>query len=82
LERDNFKILPFARLDGTEPEGKYFIDPNPFLIDLFQNLIRNTVEYSNGENHEDVEIVSYENNGRDYYRIQVIDYGHGVSPER
>ena len=66
----------------NEPEGKCFIDANPLLIDLFQNLIRNAVEYSDGENRVDVEINSHVNNGRDYYRVQIIDYGRGIPPER
>jgi len=66
----------------NEPEGKFFIDANPLLIDLFQNLIRNAVEYSSGENRVDVEINSDVNNGRDYYRISIIDYGRGIPPER
>ncbi|MFX1300809.1 MAG: sensor histidine kinase, partial [Promethearchaeota archaeon] len=66
----------------NETKGKCFIDANPLLIDLFQNLIRNAVEYSDGENRVDVEIDSHVNNGRDYYRIKIIDYGRGISPER
>jgi signal transduction histidine kinase len=66
----------------NEPEGKCFINANPLLIDLFQNLIRNAVEYSDGENRVYIEIDSHVNNGRDYYQIQIIDYGSGIPPER
>ncbi|MHA2428778.1 MAG: ATP-binding protein [Candidatus Hermodarchaeia archaeon] len=66
----------------NEPEGKCFIDANPLLIDLFQNLIRNAVEYSDGQNRVDIEIDSDVNNGREYYRIRIIDYGRGIPPER
>ncbi|MFX1510592.1 MAG: ATP-binding protein [Promethearchaeota archaeon] len=63
-------------------EGKAFVDANILLVDLFQNLIRNAMEYSNTKKEIEVKIKLLDNRDKPWWEVQVIDFGRGIPPER
>ncbi|MFW9935937.1 MAG: sensor histidine kinase [Candidatus Thorarchaeota archaeon] len=69
-------------LKCNRSEGQCYADANLLLVDLFQNLIRNAIEYSNDKKMVEVKIKLLENRDRPWWEIQIIDFGRGISPER
>jgi signal transduction histidine kinase len=63
-------------------EGTCFVDANLLLVDLFQNLIRNAMEYSNDKKQIEVKIKRLDNREQPWWEVQIIDFGRGISPER
>ena len=63
-------------------EGTCFVDANLLLVDLFQNLIRNAMEYSNDKKQIGVKIKLLKNRDQPWWEIQIIDFGRGIPPER
>jgi signal transduction histidine kinase len=63
-------------------EGEYFVNANDLLTDVFMNLFRNAIKYSDHKKRIDLEIESITIDGRKMYQIRVIDYGRGIEPER
>lgn len=69
-------------LECNRNEGQCYADANLLLVDLFQNLIRNAMEYSNDRKKIEVKIKLLENRDKPWWEIQIIDFGRGISPER
>jgi signal transduction histidine kinase len=63
-------------------EGSCYVDANLLLVDLFQNLIRNAMEYSNDKKQIEVKIKRLDNRDQPWWEIQIIDFGRGIPPER
>jgi len=66
----------------NKSEGCCYVDANLLLVDLFQNLIRNAMEYSNDKKRIEVHIKLLNNSDRSWWEIQIIDFGRGIPPER
>ncbi|MFX1566278.1 MAG: ATP-binding protein [Promethearchaeota archaeon] len=63
-------------------EGEAYVDANMLLVDLFQNLIRNAMEYSDSKKEIKVKIKLLNNRDKPWWEIQVIDFGRGIPPEQ
>ncbi|MFX1319403.1 MAG: sensor histidine kinase [Promethearchaeota archaeon] len=66
----------------NQPEGYCYVDANLLLVDLFQNLIRNAMEYSNDTKRIEVNFKRLNSSERSWWEIQIIDFGRGIPPER
>jgi signal transduction histidine kinase len=66
----------------NQSEGYCYVDANLLLVDLFQNLIRNAMEYSNDKKRIEVKIKLLNSSDRSWWEIQIIDFGRGIPPER
>jgi len=69
-------------LNCNRPEGSCYVDANLLLMDLFQNLIRNAMEYSLDKKQIEVQIKLLNNSKRPWWEIQIIDFGQGIPPKR
>jgi signal transduction histidine kinase len=69
-------------LKCNRSEGYCYVDANLLLVDLFQNLIRNAMEYSNDKKKIEVNIKHLNSGDRSWWEIQIIDFGRGIPPER
>ena len=67
-----------VRVDDAE----CYVYANDLLTDVFMNLFRNAVKYSNQKKRIDIEIENTTINGQKMYQVRVIDYGRGIEPER
>ncbi|MDF1538495.1 MAG: ATP-binding protein [Candidatus Thorarchaeota archaeon] len=63
-------------------EGHCFVRANNLLLDLFYNLFKNAIVYSNDEKRIDVSIQHGPKNGEKYWRISVEDRGRGIEEVR
>lgn len=63
-------------------DAEYYVYANDLLTDVFMNLFRNAVKYSNQNKRIDLEIKNITVDGKKMYQIHVIDYGRGIEPER
>ena len=63
-------------------EGQHYVRANSLLVDVFLNLFRNSIQYSSDNKRIDIEIKRVTKNGKDLWQTRVIDYGHGISPEK
>ncbi|MFW9920519.1 MAG: sensor histidine kinase [Candidatus Thorarchaeota archaeon] len=55
---------------------------NGLLMDLFYNLFRNSVKYSNDEKRIDITLKQKITNGQHFWNILVEDYGKGIEESR
>jgi len=69
-------------LNCNRSEGSCYVDANLLLMDLFQNLIRNAMEYSLDKKQIEVHIKLLNNSKRPWWEIQIIDFGQGIPPKR
>jgi signal transduction histidine kinase len=69
-------------LKCNQKEECCYVDANILLVDLFQNLIRNAMEYSNNKKQIEVKLKLLENRDQPWWEIQIIDFGRGIPPER
>ncbi|MHA1936422.1 MAG: sensor histidine kinase, partial [Candidatus Thorarchaeota archaeon] len=67
-------------ISGAEDECHVLA--NDLLTDVFMNLFRNAIKYSNQKKRIDVEIGSTTIDGKEMCQVRVIDYGRGIEPER
>jgi signal transduction histidine kinase len=63
-------------------EDECYVFANELLTDVFMNLFRNAIKYSNQKKRIDVEIESTIMDGKEMCQVRVIDYGRGIEPER
>jgi signal transduction histidine kinase len=63
-------------------DAEYYVYANELLTDVFMNLFRNAVKYSNQKKKIDIEIESTIIKDQKMYQIRVIDYGRGIEPGR
>jgi len=63
-------------------EGECYVYANDLLTDVFMNLFRNAIKYSNQRKRIDVEIESTTIEGQEMVQVRVMDYGRGIEPER
>jgi signal transduction histidine kinase len=63
-------------------DAEYYVIANDLLTDVFMNLFRNAVKYSNQNKKIDIEIESTTIKNQQMYQIRVIDYGRGIEPGR
>ncbi|MCK5150798.1 MAG: HAMP domain-containing histidine kinase [Candidatus Thorarchaeota archaeon] len=63
-------------------EGHCFILANNLLMDLFYNLFKNALAYSENEKRVEVTINYTKLDGEDFWRIRVADHGRGIEEER
>ncbi|MFW9978886.1 MAG: ATP-binding protein [Candidatus Thorarchaeota archaeon] len=57
-----------------------FTSANILLVDAFNNIILNAVRYSNSSKIVEVKISEAVVGGKEYYQVEFIDYGQGISP--
>jgi signal transduction histidine kinase len=60
-------------------ESSAFVHANKSLIDVFVNLLSNSIMYSDDKKQIEVQVDSFEVNNSQYWRTKVIDYGKGIS---
>jgi signal transduction histidine kinase/PAS domain-containing protein len=65
----------------NSPPGKLTVKADSFLKDVFYNLLSNACKYGDQKPIE-VTVSEHSENGVDYFRISVADYGHGIPDER
>ncbi|MHA2424491.1 MAG: sensor histidine kinase, partial [Candidatus Thorarchaeota archaeon] len=63
-------------------EGHCYVQANNLLMDLFYNLFKNALAYSNNEKIIDVTINYEKHEGEDYWKVKVMDHGRGIEEER
>jgi signal transduction histidine kinase len=63
------------------PPGRITVKADSFLKDVFYNLLSNACKYGDQKPIE-VTVSEHSENGADFYRISVADYGHGIPEER
>ncbi|MHA1965593.1 MAG: sensor histidine kinase [Candidatus Thorarchaeota archaeon] len=63
-------------------DAERYVYANDLLTDVFMNLFRNAVKYSNQKKRIDIEIESTTIDDQKMYQIRVTDYGRGIEPER
>jgi signal transduction histidine kinase len=63
-------------------DGECYVYGNELLTDVFMNLFRNAVKYSNQKKRIDIEIGSTTIDDQKMYQVRVMDYGRGIKPER
>jgi signal transduction histidine kinase len=63
-------------------EGECFVLANALLVDLFANLFRNSVKYSNFDKWIEVAVESVRGRDQDLWEIHVADHGRGIAPEQ
>ncbi len=68
------------RIDSEEDEC--FIDANDLLVEVFTNLIRNSIKYSPYEKRIEIHVTSELRDERLWWRVQHVDFGRGISPQQ
>ncbi len=63
------------------PLGRLMVKADNFLKDVFYNLLSNACKYGDQKPIE-VMVSEHSENGNDFYRISVADFGHGIPDER
>ncbi|MHA2135441.1 MAG: ATP-binding protein [Candidatus Thorarchaeota archaeon] len=63
-------------------EGTCFVYANALLVDLFANLFRNSVKYSDFDKWIEVTVESVRNIDQETWEIRVADHGRGIAPEQ
>ncbi|MGY5880450.1 MAG: ATP-binding protein [Candidatus Thorarchaeota archaeon] len=62
--------------------GECFVLANDLLVDVFINLLDNAIKYSTHNRTLSVEITEIARNKELWWKINTIDYGRGINPER
>ncbi len=78
-------IIPAAdKLEFTidKETGECFVLANSLIVDFFQNLFNNAIQYSLDEMIINVEIVKRFNSGKLWWLTRVIDHSQGIPPEQ
>jgi len=77
------KLYPEQTLNFVleKPMENCKILANDLLPDIFQNLLLNAVEHSDG-NTVDVEIELKTNDDSSIWEVRIVDYGPGISPDK
>ncbi|MFW9908624.1 MAG: sensor histidine kinase [Candidatus Thorarchaeota archaeon] len=63
-------------------EEHYYVLANRLLMDLFYNLFKNAISYSNNEKIVNIRIHHSKINGEDGWIVRVEDHGKGIPPEK
>lgn len=68
--------------DINRAEGECFVLANNLLMDLFYNLFKNAIKYSNEEKRIDMDISRTGTGGGAKWEIRITDYGRGIDEKR
>lgn len=63
-------------------EGECFVLANNLFMDLFYNLFKNAIKYSNGEKRIDMDVEEAGTGGGAKWEIRITDYGRGIEEKR
>ncbi len=71
-----------SKIELNQELGQCFVLANDLLLEVFINLFRNALQYSEDVKRIQVEIQSVKQQDVQYWKISVIDWGRGISPEK
>lgn len=66
----------------NKARGDCYVLANDLLTDVFMNLFRNAIKYSNHNKIIDVKIKNITLENQDWWQVDVIDFGRGIEPTR
>jgi signal transduction histidine kinase len=71
-----------SQIEINQEPGHCFVLANDLLLEVFINLLRNALQYSEEVKRIKVEIQPEEQNNVNFWKICLIDWGKGISPEQ
>ena len=71
-----------SKIEINQELEQCFVQANDLVLEVFINLFRNALQYSEDVKRIQVEITPIEQHGVTFWRIRVIDWGRGISPEQ